>query len=184
MDRLSELVNKMGGRCQAAGYEYEKQLTWIGNQMDYVQQDVLDTPPKRYDHTPGPPQGYNRAPFQPPGVQSQEYASLMMDEIEMTESLRIDIAMMRQQMPPSPQPADPGTPAGRNVRFSVYEDHVRQDAGDPDVELYEPHDVIRHQNDMYQFPQLRDGPEFKQCLYCDQFNVSTVKRCEFCARVV
>ena len=180
MDRLAELVNRMNSRCEAAGYEDGKQLNWIGNQMDYVQQDVLKFSPMRYD----PPQRYAPPPFQPP-VATQDYTSLFIDETDMTESLRLDIALTRQQMPPTPVPAKRNSPQRRTVRFSVYEDHVREDAGDADVELYDPDDVIEYNNnDMFAFPQIRPDSEFRKCLHCDRFNVSGSKRCQFCGRVL
>ena len=108
----------------------------------------------------------------------------MIDETDMTESLRLDIAMTKQQMPPRAEPAEPNTTPRRNVRFSVYEDHVRQDAGDATLELYEPDDVIAYRNDMFAFPQFVADPAFNKCLHCDRFNVSASKRCKFCERII
>ena len=73
VDRLKEQVSQMGNKCDAAGYEHERQLGWIENQMDYLKQEVLGSPRKSYTNrtifdfnAPTPAQPTNVDPTLPP----------------------------------------------------------------------------------------------------------------------
>ncbi|KAI6659984.1 E3 ubiquitin-protein ligase NRDP1-like [Oopsacas minuta] len=181
VDRLSELVRKMDCRCESATCEYDKQLSWIGNQMNYFHQHVLNYSPKKEPTY----QGYEPH-FKMPTL-GQNYPSLNIPVDEMSDSLKFDLGRVQQHLPPRDEEIVQTTPK-RNYKPSVYEDHVRKDGGDSDFELdllddidAFPHDEFGHP---LPIPPVYPEVEFKMCLHCQHFNVPTLKRCESCARII
>ena len=174
VDRLSELVKKMDSSCEAATYEYEKRLGWIGSQMNGIQ-EVLGTPPGNEFIEPTP-----LPPFLKP-ADLQDYPSI--DEEHMTESLMYDIRRCNPQTLPRLENPDPSSK--KKYRFSVYEDHVRQDTGDSDLDLDddEPIEVFIHDETEF-IPHIFDGNRTVKCLHCYKMTPATSKHCQLCRRVL
>ena len=179
VDRLSELVKKMDSGCEAATYEYEKQLGWIGNQMNGIQ-EALGTFPGNEFTEPTPVPRF----LKPPHL--GDYPSLNIDEAHMTESLRHDLGRNSDLLPK------------RKFRFSVYEDHVREDTGDLDFELnpdpdpdpdldldldldpdLEEIEVFVHDGTGYVPNMLNENVK---CLNCHQMTPATSSICQFCKK--
>lgn len=183
VDRLSELVKKMDSSCEAATYEYEKRLGWIGNQMNGIQ-EVLRTSPGDDFIEPTPVPRF----LQPTDLYG--FASLDIDDENLTPSLRYDLGRCNYQIPPRQENPEPSPK--RNFRFSVYEDHVRLDTGDLDFALDHPDDDNHDDDEIEVFvhddtdfiPHFPSEPESVKCLNCFKMNPGTSKYCNACNRIL